>query len=47
MYIISAGMGGRFAEICREMNDKIKELGPSPIRIAKGKAPRPLGEVTA
>jgi coenzyme F420-reducing hydrogenase delta subunit len=47
MYNLSAGMGGRFAEICREMNDKIKELGPSPIRIAKGKAPRPLGEVTA
>jgi coenzyme F420-reducing hydrogenase delta subunit len=34
MYNLSSGMGGRFAEIVREMNDKIKELGPSPIRPA-------------
>jgi F420-non-reducing hydrogenase iron-sulfur subunit len=36
MYNLSAGQGGRFAEIVREMDQKIRELGPSPIRIAKG-----------
>jgi coenzyme F420-reducing hydrogenase delta subunit len=36
MYNLSAGMGGRFAEIVREMDQKIRELGPSPIRVAKG-----------
>ena len=37
MYNLSAGQGPRFAEIAREMTEKIRELGPSPIRIAKGK----------
>ena len=32
---LSAGQGGRFAEIVREMDQKIRELGPSPIRVAK------------
>ena len=36
MYNLSAGQGGRFAEIAREMDQKIRELGPSPIRFAKG-----------
>lgn len=36
MYNLSAGQGGRFAEIVREMDQRIRELGPSPIRIAKG-----------
>jgi F420-non-reducing hydrogenase iron-sulfur subunit len=35
MYNLSAGQGGRFAEIVREMDEKIRELGPSPIRRAK------------
>ncbi len=35
MYNLSAGQGGRFAEIVREMDEKIRELGPSPIRVAK------------
>ena len=35
MYNLSAGDGPRFAEIAREMTEKVKELGPSPIRNAK------------
>jgi F420-non-reducing hydrogenase iron-sulfur subunit len=47
MYNLSSGMGGRFAEIIREMTDKIMTLGPSPIRIATGTAVRAAGEVAA
>jgi F420-non-reducing hydrogenase iron-sulfur subunit len=32
MYNLSAAQGPRFAEIAREMTEKIKNLGPSPIR---------------
>jgi coenzyme F420-reducing hydrogenase delta subunit len=48
MYNLSAGMGGRFAEIVTEMTNKILELGPSPIRHARGngKMVREAGEVT-
>jgi coenzyme F420-reducing hydrogenase delta subunit len=35
MYNLSAGEGPRFAEIAREMTEKIKELGPSPIKNSK------------
>ena len=35
MYNLSAGEGPRFAEISREMTEKVKELGPSPIKRAK------------
>jgi F420-non-reducing hydrogenase iron-sulfur subunit len=35
MYNLSAGDGPRFAEIAREMTEKVKELGPSPIKNAK------------
>lgn len=45
MYNLSAGQGGRFAEIVREMDKKIRELGPSPIRVAK--RARVHGEVAA
>jgi coenzyme F420-reducing hydrogenase delta subunit len=39
MYNISSGEGPRFAEIAVEMNDKVKELGPNPLKIAmKNKA---------
>jgi F420-non-reducing hydrogenase iron-sulfur subunit len=38
MYNLSAGQGPRFAEIAREMTEKIKKLGPSPLRIAKQKS---------
>jgi F420-non-reducing hydrogenase iron-sulfur subunit len=47
MYNLSAGMGGRFAEIVIEMDERVRGLGPSPIRSAKGAAPRPSQEVTA
>ncbi len=47
MYNLSAGMGGRFAEIAQEMTARVLELGPSPIRTAtSGQAARPAGEVT-
>ena len=32
MFNLSAGEGGRFAEIAIEMENRIKELGPSPLR---------------
>jgi coenzyme F420-reducing hydrogenase delta subunit len=37
MVHLSAGMGERFAETAREMTEKIRRLGPSPIRTAKEK----------
>ncbi len=36
MYNISASMGPRFAEIAREMTERVRKLGPSPIK-------KPLG----
>jgi coenzyme F420-reducing hydrogenase delta subunit len=37
MYNMSAAMGPRFAEVAREMTEKIRTLGPSPIKkYAKG-----------
>jgi F420-non-reducing hydrogenase iron-sulfur subunit len=35
MYHLSAGMGPRFAEIVQEVTDKVAQLGPSPIRLAR------------
>jgi F420-non-reducing hydrogenase iron-sulfur subunit len=35
MYNLSAAQGPRFAEIAREMTEKIRNLGPSPIRAAE------------
>jgi F420-non-reducing hydrogenase iron-sulfur subunit len=32
MYNLSSAMGPRFAEIAQEMTDRIKVLGPSPVR---------------
>jgi len=37
MYNLSAAEGARFAQIAREMTDRIRELGPSPIRTKQGK----------
>lgn len=37
MYNLSAGQGTRWAEICREFDERIKNLGPSPIRLAHEK----------
>ena len=47
MFNLSAGMGGRFAEIVREMDERVRALGPSPIRVAKSAAPKPGREVRA
>ncbi|GEM_PF-533897 len=33
MFNLSAAMGPQFAEIVREMTDRIKKLGPSPLKI--------------
>ena len=35
MYNMSAAQGPRFAEIAREMTEKIKTLGPSPLKQKK------------
>jgi F420-non-reducing hydrogenase iron-sulfur subunit len=35
MYNLSAAQGQRFAAIANEMADKIRALGPSPIKKAK------------
>jgi coenzyme F420-reducing hydrogenase delta subunit len=45
MFNLSAGMGPRFAEIAREMDQRIRELGPSPIRKAKPALPKAATEV--
>ncbi len=37
MYNMSAAMGPRFAEVAREMTEKIRKLGPNPIKIAHSK----------
>jgi F420-non-reducing hydrogenase iron-sulfur subunit len=47
MFNLSAGRGGRFAEIVKEMDERVRALGPSPIRASKGAAPGPALEVTA
>ncbi len=48
MYNLSAGQGPRFAEIAREMTEKIRQLGPSPLRTSEKKAEdRPKTEVAA
>jgi len=40
MVNLSAGMGERFAEIARQITEKIRKLGPNPIR----NMTRPLSE---
>jgi F420-non-reducing hydrogenase iron-sulfur subunit len=37
MYNLSAAMGGRFVEIAREMTERVRALGPSPVTTGKGK----------
>ena len=37
MFNLSSGEGPLFAQYSQEMDDKIRELGPSPIRLAKQK----------
>mgnify|MGYP001815646085 FL=1 len=38
MYNLSSSEGPRFAEYAREMDEKIRKLGPNPIKQAKQKA---------
>jgi hypothetical protein len=37
MFNLSAAQGPKWAEICTQFTDKIKKLGPSPVRIAREK----------
>ena len=37
MYNLSSSEGPRFAQIAREMTEKVAALGPSPIRLARKK----------
>jgi len=32
MHFLSSAEGARFAEICTEMTERIRELGPNPLR---------------
>ncbi len=47
MYNLSAAMGTRFAEIATEMTNRIKEIGPSPIRPAAMAARREASAAAA
>ncbi len=38
MYNLSSSEGPRFAQIAVEMDEKIRKLGPNPIKLAKKKA---------
>jgi len=39
MYNMSAGQGPRFVEIAKEMNEKIKGLGPNPLKASGAPLP--------
>jgi coenzyme F420-reducing hydrogenase delta subunit len=39
MFNLSSAMGGAFAEIVQTMTERIKKLGPSPLRQAREKVP--------
>ena len=41
MINVSAGMGVQFAELVTEMSEKIKELGPNPLRTRQAESPAP------
>ncbi|SHF46029.1 F420-non-reducing hydrogenase subunit D [Desulfofundulus australicus DSM 11792] len=45
MYNLSAAMGPRFAEIANEMTERIRQLGPSPLRKNKAGTSRKEGDV--
>jgi coenzyme F420-reducing hydrogenase delta subunit len=47
MYNLSSAQGQRFAQIAREMTEKVRELGPNPVRNGKtGLTTRKEGEKT-
>jgi len=37
MYNLSAAMGSRFSEITWEMTQRVRELGPSPVKTGRGR----------
>ncbi len=39
MYFLSGGMGATFADIARQMTDRIRQLGPSPVKAGSSNAP--------
>jgi coenzyme F420-reducing hydrogenase delta subunit len=45
MFNLSAGMGGRFAEVVEEMTQRVRALGPNPVKPRKDAAARPTEEV--
>lgn len=47
MFNLSAAMGPRWAEICRTFTEKIKNLGPSPVRMALIQKKKRLTDETA
>jgi len=46
MYNLSAGQGPRFAEIAREMTERVKALGPNPIKRFTRQAPEQSGQAS-
>lgn len=43
MFNLSSAMGTRFAEIAREMTERIRQLGPSPLRAVEASPAAELG----
>ena len=46
MFNLSSAEGGRFAEIVTEMYERLKELGPSPLRRTAGEAEAGIQDMT-
>ena len=46
MFNLSSAEGGRFAEIATEMSNRMKELGPSPLRRGSGELEAGIQEMT-
>jgi coenzyme F420-reducing hydrogenase delta subunit len=47
MFNLSSAEGARFAEVCTEMTEKVKALGPSPLRKQGEEQPEPVREPAA
>jgi len=47
MYNLSAGEGSKFAAYSNEFVEKILELGPSPINVARGTSPKATSQEDA
>jgi F420-non-reducing hydrogenase iron-sulfur subunit len=44
MITMSAGMGERFAQTAAEFTEKIRQLGPNPVKLAEGQKTTAMGE---